>query len=134
MNTGHDGSLSTIHANSPRDALARMETLVLMAGLELPSRAIREQIVSAIEIVVHVRRFEDGARRVETISEITGLEGTTPLMQDIFKFQRRGRHGNKVLGQYIATGIVPRVVEELKARGIDVPMTIFRKPAEAPRG
>ena len=83
MNTGHDGSLTTIHANSPRDALARLETMVLMAGLNLPSRAIREQIVSAIQLVVHIRRYEDGVRRVQSVSEITGMEGETPQLQDL---------------------------------------------------
>ena len=93
MNTGHDGSLTTVHANTPRDALARLETMVLMAGLELPSRAIREQIVSAIQLIVHVKRYEDGVRRVASIAEITGLEGNTPLTQEIFRFERRGRKG-----------------------------------------
>src|SRR5439155_26487548 len=84
MNTGHDGGMCTIHANSPRDALSRLETMVLMAGTELPSRAVREQIVSAIHMLVHVRRYDDGVRRIESIAEITGREGTTPLMQEIF--------------------------------------------------
>ena len=95
MNTGHDGGMTTIHANTPRDALARLETMVLMAGMDLPSRAIREQIVSALHLVVHVRRYEDGVRRVESIAEITGMEGSTPQMQDIFRFERRGRKGNE---------------------------------------
>jgi len=134
MNTGHDGSMSTIHANSPRDALSRLETMVLMAGVELPSRAIREQIVSAIDFLVHVRRFEDGVRRVETVSEIVGMEGTVPLLQDIFKFQRRGRLGRKVAGEFVATGIVPRLVEELQDRDIQVPLSLFqgaRRPIDA---
>ena len=95
MNTGHDGSLTTVHANSPRDALARLETMVLMAGIDLPSRAIREQIVSALHLIVHVRRYEDGVRRVESIAEITGMEGTTPQLQDIFRFERRGTAGQE---------------------------------------
>ena len=128
MNTGHDGGLTTIHANSPRDALARLETMVLMAGMELPSRAIREQIVSALHLVVHVRRYEDGVRRVESIAEITGMEGTTPQLQDIFRFERRGRRGKSVAGEFVATGIVPRLVEELRERDIDVPLEIFHKP------
>jgi len=128
MNTGHDGGLTTIHANSPRDAMARMETMVLMAGIELPSRAIREQIVSALHLVVHVRRYEDGVRRVESIAEITGMEGSTPQMQDIFRFERRGRRGKNVAGEFVATGIVPRFVEELRERDIAVPLEIFRKP------
>ena len=89
MNTGHDGGMTTVHANSPRDAFARLETMVLMAGLDLPSRAIREQIVSALHLIVHVRRFEDGVRRVESVAEIVGMEGTTPQLQDIFRFERR---------------------------------------------
>ncbi|MBX3469837.1 MAG: CpaF family protein [Planctomycetes bacterium] len=129
MNTGHDGSLSTIHANAPRDALARLETMVLMAGLDLPSRAIREQITSAIQLVVHVRRFEDGARRVESVAELTGMEGQTPLLQELFRFQRQGRRGRQVAGEYVATGIVPRLADELKARGIPFSYDLFRKGA-----
>jgi pilus assembly protein CpaF len=128
MNTGHEGSLTTVHANTPRDALSRLETMVLMAGTELPSRAIREQIVSALNIIVHVRRFEDGVRRVSSIAEITGLEGLTPLTQDIFRFERRGRKGRAVLGEFAATGIVPRLADELRDRDIQVPMTLFQKP------
>jgi pilus assembly protein CpaF len=128
MNTGHDGGLTTIHANSPRDALSRLETMVLMAGLELPSRAIREQIVSALHLIVHVRRYEDGVRRVESIAEITGMEGTTPQLQDIFRFERQGRRGKSVVGEFVATGIVPRLVEELRERDISIPLEIFQKP------
>jgi pilus assembly protein CpaF len=127
MNTGHDGGMTTVHANSPRDAFARLETMVLMAGLELPSRAIREQIVSALHLIVHVRRFEDGVRRVESIAEIVGMEGTTPQLQDIYRFERRGRKGRQIAGEFVATGIVPRVVEELEERGIEVPRTLFQK-------
>lgn len=128
MNTGHDGSLTTIHANSPRDAIARLETMVLMAGIDLPSRGIREQIVSAIQIVIHVRRFEDGVRRVESIAEITGIEGNVPQTQEIFRFVRRGRKGKVIAGEFLATGVVPRLVEDLRARDIAVPMQIFQKP------
>jgi pilus assembly protein CpaF len=128
MNTGHDGSLTTIHANTTRDALARLETMVLMAGLDLPSRAIREQIVSALNVIVHVKRFEDGVRRVASIAEIVGLEGTTPLTQELFKFERRGRKGRAILGEFVATGIVPRLVDELRERDVQVPLQIFQKP------
>ncbi len=128
MNTGHDGSLTTIHANSPRDALARLETMVLMAGLELPSRAIREQMVSALHLIVHVRRYEDGVRRVESIAEITGIEGTTPQLQDIFRFERRGRRGRTVAGEFAATGIMPRLAEELREREVDIPVELFQRP------
>ena len=127
LNTGHDGGLSTLHANSPRDALARLETLVLMAGIDLPSRAIREQIVSAIHLVVHVKRYEDGVRRIESIAEVVGMEGTTPLLQDIFRFERKDRRGRRVMGEFVATGTVPRMAEELRAMGEDVPATLFRR-------
>ena len=127
MNTGHDGGLCTVHSNSARDAFSRLETMVLMAGLDLPSRAVREQIVSAIHLIVHVRRFEDGVRRIESISEVTGMEGLTPQMQDLFRFYRQGKLGREVTGQFSATGIVPRLVEELKDRQIEVPLKLFKK-------
>jgi pilus assembly protein CpaF len=125
MNTGHDGSISTIHANSARDAMARLETMVLMSGVDLPSRAIREQIVSALNLVVHVRRYEDGVRRVETISEVVGLEGPTPLMNTIFQFKRQGKEGRNVTGTFVPTGVVPRVAELLRERGEKVPPQLF---------
>ncbi len=120
MNTGHDGSLTTIHANSPRDAFARLETMVMMAGMDLPSRAIREQAVSAINFVIHIRRFEDGTRRVERIAEVVGIEGQTPQLQDIYVFKQTGKDGNKVNGRFVATGIVPRFANELAARGVEI--------------
>ncbi|MCA9225898.1 MAG: CpaF family protein [Planctomycetales bacterium] len=129
MNTGHDGSLTTIHANSPRDALSRLETMVLMAGLDLPSRAIREQIVSAIQLVVHIRRCEDGVRRVQSLAEITGMEGDTPQLQEVFVFRSRGRQGKRLAGEFVATGIVPRVVEQMRAESFDVPMSLFQPGA-----
>ena len=107
MNTGHDGGMTTVHANSPRDALARLETMVLMAGLDLPSRAIREQIVSALHLIVHVRRFEDGVRRVESIAEIVGMEGTTPQLQDIFRFERRGHRPKDGRGGRLPASSLP---------------------------
>jgi pilus assembly protein CpaF len=125
MNTGHDGGMSTIHANSPRDALARLETMVLMGSEELPSKAIREQIVSAIQLVVHIRRYEDGARRIETITEITGMEGSTPLLQDIFSFRRLGMKGRRLHGAFTATGIVPTFVERWRQRGVQIPLSLF---------
>jgi len=131
LNTGHDGGMCTVHANSPRDALARLETMVLMAGTELPSRAVREQIVSAIHLVIHVRRYEDGVRRVESVAEITGLEGLTPLMQDIFVFHRRGRQGQRVLGHFSATGVVPHMVDELREQGVQVSTALFQRTGES---
>jgi pilus assembly protein CpaF len=130
MNTGHDGGICTIHANSSRDALARLETMVLMAGIDLPSRAIREQIVSALHLLVHIRRYDDGVRRIESISEITGLEGLTPLMQELFVFKRRGREGRHVIGHFTAMGVVPQMVEELRERGVHVPVSMFQRTQE----
>ncbi len=130
MNTGHDGGMCTVHANSPRDALARLETMVLMAGIELPSRAVREQIVSAIHLLVHVRRYDDGIRRIESIAEITGLEGLTPLMQEIFAFRRRGREGRRVVGHFTAMGVVPRMVDELRDEGVQIPAAMFQRSPE----
>jgi pilus assembly protein CpaF len=131
MNTGHDGGMCTVHANSPRDALSRLETMVLMAGVELPSRAVREQIVSAIHLLVHVRRCDDGVRRIESVAEITGLEGLTPLMQEIFMFRRRGREGRRIVGHFAAMGVVPHMVEELREQGIHVPIAMFQRSGEA---
>ncbi len=125
MNTGHDGSLCTIHANSPRDALARLETMVLMSSVDLPSRAIREQIVSALEVVVHVRRYEDGVRRVESVAEVVGLEGSTPLLNDLYNFKQRGREGRRVQGSFVPTGVVPRMAEVLRDRGTPLPTSLF---------
>lgn len=121
MNTGHDGSLTTIHANSPRDAFARLETMVMMAGLELPSKAIREQAVSALNFIIHVRRFDDGVRRIERIAEVTGIENLTPQLQDLYVFQQSGRDANGVRGEFQATGIIPRIAEDLLARGVELP-------------
>jgi pilus assembly protein CpaF len=131
MNTGHDGGLTTVHANTTRDALARLETMVLMAGVELPSRAIREQIVSAIYLLVHVRRYDDGVRRVASVAELIGMEGNTPLIQEIFRFERRGRKGRSVIGEFVATGIVPRLVDELRERDVQIPISLFQKPKGA---
>ncbi len=128
MNTGHDGSLCTVHANAPRDALARLETMVLMAGIDLPSRAIREQMVSALDLVIHVRRYEDGVRRIETVAEVVGLEGPTPLLQDLFRFERRGMSDGRVRGEFVSTGIVPRFASDMRQRGLEIDLEIFRKP------
>lgn len=134
MNTGHDGSMTTIHANSTRDALARLETMVLMSGVELPSRAIREQITSAIQLLVHVRRGEDGFRRVESICELTGLESNTPLIQEIFAFRRSGRQGRQVLGDFVAMGIVPRIVQNLREQGHELALNMFQRPSGPKQG
>ncbi len=126
MNTGHDGSLTTVHANSPRDVISRLETMVLMSGMDLPVRAIREQIAAAIDLVVHEARLSDGTRRVICISELVGLEGDRPTMQDIFEFKQTGLgHDGKVLGAIRATGSVPTFIEDAGAKGIHLPHDLF---------
>lgn len=126
MNTGHEGSISTVHANSPRDALARIENMILMAGLDLPSRAIREQIASAIHIIVQIARMSDGTRKVTAISEINGMEGQVITMQDIFKFTQTGIDGEgRVRGQFHSTGIRPKFAERFEPLGISLAPNIF---------
>src|SRR2546430_10042787 len=126
MNTGHDGSLTTIHANSPRDALARMETMAVMANLNLPEKAVRRQIAAAVAIVIQVSRFSDGTRRMTHFSEITGMEDDVVSMQDVFVFEKQGVSPNgRVLGAFTATGIRPKFAEKLKASGIAVPAALF---------
>jgi len=126
MNTGHDGSLTTIHANTPRDALYRLDTMVAMANLNLPDRAIRHQVASAINLIVQVSRMADGSRRVTQISEITGMEGDVITMQDIFVFERTGLNAaGKVTGRFRATGIRPKASERLAASGVELPMQLF---------
>ncbi len=127
MNTGHDGSLTTLHANSPRDGLSRLETLVLMSGMELPVKAIREQIKSAIDLIVQQTRFKDGARRISAIAEVQGMEGDIIVLQDIFLYETTGIDQNgMVMGKFIPTGFVPKFVEELRARHREVPQEIFQ--------
>jgi pilus assembly protein CpaF len=127
MNTGHDGSITTAHANTPRDLIARLEVMVMMAGMDLPSRAIREQVASAVDIVVQQTRFSDGSRKIVNITEITGTEGEMVQMQDIFKFKQEGFdvHG-KVKGRFMATGRVPHFYEDLRERGLNPDMSLFQ--------
>jgi len=130
MNTGHDGSLTTLHANSTRDALARLETMVLMSGMELPIRAIRDQIANAVHLVVQQTRFADGSRKVTAISEISGMEMDVISMQDIFEFRQEGFDDQgAVVGRFVPTGLVPRFYDDLQRRGIPVDMDVFREEA-----
>jgi pilus assembly protein CpaF len=125
MNTGHDGSMTTLHANKPRDVLARIETLVLMAGYDLPIRAVRAQITSAINVIVHLERLRDGSRKVVQISEVTGMEEDVITMQDVFRFVRTGVDGNgRVVGRFSAAGIRPRVLDRLEEHGLEMPAEI----------
>ena len=128
MNTGHDGSLTTVHANSPRDVISRLETMVLMSGMDLPSRAIREQIASAVDVIIHESRMSDGSRKVVAITEVTGLEGNQIVMQDIFVFRQTGLgEGGRILGRMVPTGAVPTWIDQLKYCGIDVDMKMFQE-------
>jgi pilus assembly protein CpaF len=128
MNTGHDGSLTTIHANTPRDALARLETMIQMTGMRLSDRAMRQQVASALDIVVQVARLSDGGRRVTSISEVTGMEGETITMQEIFQYERTGvDKDGAVVGRFRPTGIRPRFAERLKSCGLQLPRVFFEE-------
>jgi pilus assembly protein CpaF len=126
MNTGHDGSLTTIHANSARDALYRLDTMVAMANLNIPERAVRQQIASAVNLIVQITRFSDGARRVTGISEITGMEQDVISMHEVFIFERRGMTADgRVAGRFRATGIRPKCSDQLQASGYPLPPGMF---------
>ncbi len=126
MNTGHDGSLTTAHANSPRHAISRLETMVLMAGTDLPSRAIREQVATAIHVIVQQSRLRDGTRRITHITEVQGLEGDVIVLQDIFKYEQRGVDAQgKIIGKLVATGLRPKFMDKLMQQGIELPANIF---------
>jgi pilus assembly protein CpaF len=129
MNTGHDGSMCTIHANAPRDALSRMETMILMSGIDLPQRAMRQQVSSAIDLVLQLSRLSDGSRKVTYFSEVLGMEGDIVTMQDIFVYDRRGMdEEGRVLGAHVATGVQPRFMQRLRACGIELPPGLFVAP------
>ena len=125
MNTGHDGSLTTAHSNSPRDALSRVETMALMAGMDLPQRAIREQISSAIDLVIHIERMRDGSRKIVNITEVSGMEGDVITMTDLFIFEQSGIEKGKIVGRLRATGLRPKFIEKIEASGIHLPASIF---------
>jgi len=129
MNTGHDGSLTTIHANSPRDALTRLETMVAMANLNIPESAIRRQVASALDLIIQVSRMSDGTRKVINVSEVVGMEGDVVTMQDIFEFRKTGiGEKGEVLGEFLPSGIRPRLSERLLAAGIRLPAGLFERP------
>jgi pilus assembly protein CpaF len=130
MNTGHDGSMTTIHSNSPRDSLRRIETMVLMAGMELPLKAIREQVASAIQLIVHVDRLRDGTRKVVQVTEVQGMEGETILMQDLFTFQQTGVVNGRVTGAIKSTGLRPKFAEKFAMNNIELPADIFIRDGE----
>jgi pilus assembly protein CpaF len=125
MNTGHDGSMTTIHSNSPRDTLRRIETMVLMAGMELPLKAIREQLASAVELIIHMNRMRDGTRKVVQVSEVQGLEGDSIVMQDIFMYEQTDFLNGRVIGQLNSTGLRPKFAEKFAINNIEIPPNIF---------
>jgi pilus assembly protein CpaF len=125
MNTGHDGSMTTLHSNTPRDTLSRLETMTMMAGMELPIRAIREQVASAIDLIVHEERLRDGSRKIVNITEISGMEGDVITMTDIFMFEQTGYENGKVTGRLRPTGLRPKGMEKIEAAGLHLPPSIF---------
>lgn len=126
MNTGHDGSLSTVHANSPRDTILRLETLCLMSGLDLPVKVIRQQIQSAVQLIVQQARLSDGKRKIMAITEVQGMEGDTILLQDLFEFEQKGRDATgKVIGRHRCTGFRPKCANALEAAGYALPRDFF---------
>lgn len=127
MNTGHDGSLTTLHANSPRDALSRLETMSMYSGIELPEKNIKSQIASAVDMVIQVSRLQDGSRKITAVSEITGMEGNVISMQDIFVFEQTAFENSKVIGQHVSTGIRPKFVEKIKGQNLSIPSEYFAK-------
>jgi Flp pilus assembly CpaF family ATPase len=127
MNTGHDGSMATVHANNPREALARLETLVMMAGLEFPVKAIREQISGAVHLIVQQSRLSDGSRKITYITEVCGMQGDVITTQNIFEFRQTGLDTNrKVVGKHVATGFIPKALEHVEAMGLKVPRGMFK--------
>ena len=126
MNTGHDGSLTTVHANNPREAVARLETLCLMAGMELPAKAIREQIAGAVDLIIQISRLNDGSRKVKNIAEVVGMQGDVVTIQEIFRFKEEGfTKDGKITGQFQALGIIPSFIEKFEQRGIKIPRDLF---------
>jgi len=125
MNTGHDGSMTTLHSNSPRDTLSRLETMTLMAGMELPARAIREQIASAVDVICHQERMRDGTRKVTNITEVSGMEGDVITMTDIFVFEQTGIENGQIVGRLRPTGLRPKFMDKIEASGINLPPSIF---------
>lgn len=127
MNTGHDGSLTTLHANTPRDALSRLETMSMYSGIDLPEKNIKSQIVSAINLIVQVSRLQDGSRKITSVTELTGMEGNVISMQEIFAFEQTGFENLKVQGHHVSTGIRPKFAEKIKERGLNIPFEYFNK-------
>ncbi len=134
MNTGHDGSMTTVHANTPREAIARLETLCLMAGMDLPAKAIREQIAGAVDLIIQISRLSDGSRKVMSITEVVGMQGDTVTLQEIFRFKEEGFDKNrKVVGQFQALGLIPTFIEEFEQKGVNIPRGLFMTAEQSAR-
>jgi len=128
MNTGHEGSLTTIHANTPRDAVARLETMIMMSGFELPLKAMRTQIASAVDVIVQTNRLQGGPRKITHITEIVGMELETVVMQDIYKYEKQGLdEDGRAYGQFLATGVRPTFMSRLETAGVQLPSSAFRR-------
>jgi pilus assembly protein CpaF len=131
MNTGVEGSMSTVHANTPRDAFSRLETMVMMADLEIPTRVILQQLASAIKLVVQVSRLQDGSRKIVSIAEVLGVEDDKVILQEIFVFERLGvDDAGKVQGRFHSTGVLPRILDRLRISGIQLPQSIFEEKVD----
>jgi len=131
MNTGHDGSMTTVHSNSPREGVSRLETLCLMAGMDLPVRAIREQIAGAVDLIIQISRLSDGSRRITSITEVVGMQGETVTLQEVFRFKEEGFDKNrKIIGQYQAMGLIPSFIEKFEQRGVIIPRNLFTSAAD----
>ncbi|MCY4512838.1 MAG: ATPase, T2SS/T4P/T4SS family, partial [Bdellovibrionales bacterium] len=132
MNTGHDGSLTTVHANTPREAVARLETLCLMAGMELPAKAIREQIAGAVDLIIQISRMNDGSRKIKSITEVVGMQGDVVTLQEVFRFKEEGfTKDGKITGQFQASGIIPTFIEKFEQKGIKIPRDLFTTKASS---
>ncbi|HEX7555251.1 MAG TPA: ATPase, T2SS/T4P/T4SS family, partial [Leptolinea sp.] len=125
MNTGHEGSMTTLHSNSPRDTLSRLETMVLMAGMDLPVRAIREQVSSAIDMIIHQDRLRDGTRKITYLTEVLGMEGDVITTTDLFTFEQAGIENGQIIGMLRPSGLVPKFMDKIRASGVNLPTTIF---------
>ncbi len=132
MSTGHDGSMTTVHSNNPKEAIGRLETLCMMAGMDLPARAIREQIVGAVNLIVQIQRLSDGTRKVVSISEVQGLQGDVVTQQEVFRYVEKGFDKNrKIIGQFQATGLIPKFIEKFEKRGLIIPKSLFSNESTA---
>ncbi|MCJ8277127.1 MAG: CpaF family protein, partial [Bdellovibrionales bacterium] len=131
MNTGHDGSMTTVHSNNAREAIARLETLCMMAGMDLPAKAIREQIAGAVDLIVQISRLSDGSRKIMSITEVQGIQGEAVTLQDVFAFKETGFDKNrKIVGQFLSKGLIPKFVQDLKERGVIIPKDLFSNDVE----